>query len=103
MTAFGWMGKILEVDLTRGKVETFSSLPYAEKFLGGRGLASRLYWERAGQVASAFDPANPLICMTGPLVASGVQGATRMSIVAKSPSTLPEGYCYGNMGGFVGP
>ena len=41
--------------------------------------------------------------MTGPLVATGVQGATRLSIVGRSPSTLPEGFCYGNMGGFVGP
>ena len=47
MGPFGWMGKILEVDLGRGKSAAFSSLPYAAKFVGGRGLASRLYWERA--------------------------------------------------------
>jgi aldehyde:ferredoxin oxidoreductase len=100
---FGWMGKILEVDLSSGKISQFSSLPYTDKFLGGRGLASRLYWERTSPELSAFDPENPLIFMTGPLVATGVQGATRLSIVGKSPSTLPEGYCFGNMGGFVGP
>jgi aldehyde:ferredoxin oxidoreductase len=100
---FGWMGKILEVDLSSGKAGEFSSAPYAEKFLGGRGLASRLYWERARPGMAAFDPQNPLIFMTGPLGATGVQGATRLSIVGKSPSTLPEGYCFGNMGGFVGP
>ncbi|MCR4394989.1 MAG: hypothetical protein NUV31_11515, partial [Dehalococcoidales bacterium] len=40
--------------------------------------------------------------MTGPLVATGAQGATRMSVVGKSPMTCPEGFCYGNIGGFFG-
>jgi aldehyde:ferredoxin oxidoreductase len=101
--AFGWMGKILEIDLGSGKTGRFSSLPYAEKFLGGRGLATRLYWERVKATSSAFDPSNPLFLITGPLVGTGVQGATRLSIVGKSPATLPEGFCYGNMGGFAGP
>ena len=47
----------------------------------------------------AFDPQNHLILMTGPLVATGVHGATRMSLIAKSPMTLPEQFCYGNLGG----
>jgi len=40
--------------------------------------------------------------MTGPLVATGAQAASRLSVVGKSPMALPEGYCYGNIGGFFG-
>ncbi len=97
----GWMGKMLHIDLGQKKIASIPTKPYAERFLGGRGIASRLYWETAKPEIKAFDPENPLIFMTGVLVATGVQGATRMSIIGKSPMACPEGYCYGNMGGFV--
>ncbi len=98
----GWMGKILDVDLSRSQITEISTEPYARIYLGGRGIASRIYWETVSPEIGAFDPENRLIFMTGPLVASGAQGATRMSVVGKSPMTFPEGYCYGNMGGFFG-
>jgi aldehyde:ferredoxin oxidoreductase len=98
----GWMGKILTVDLTHSLISEISTEPYAERFLGGRGIASRLYWETVTPDTGAYDPDNRLIFMTGPLIATGAQGATRMSVVGKSPMTFPEGFCYGNIGGFVG-
>jgi aldehyde:ferredoxin oxidoreductase len=98
----GWLGKILHIDLNTSKISEFSTQPYAEKYLGGRGIASRIYWETVKPEISAFDPANHLIFMTGPLVATGAQGATRMSVVGKSPMAYPEKYCYGNIGGFFG-
>jgi aldehyde:ferredoxin oxidoreductase len=97
---YGWMGRILHVDLSSSKITHFATQPYAEKYLGGRGIASRLYWETVSPEIKAFDPANRLIFMTGTLVAVGAQAANRMSVVSKSPMTLPEGYCYGNIGGF---
>lgn len=97
----GWMGKILHVDLSRRKIISLPTEPYKELFLGGRGLASRLYWEIVKPEIGAFDPGNALIFMTGALVATGVLGAARMSIIGKSPMAYPEGYCYGNMGGFI--
>jgi aldehyde:ferredoxin oxidoreductase len=51
----------------------------------------------------AFDPENRLILMSGPLGATGVQGASRFEVVGKSPMLMPEGFCYGNLGGFFGP
>jgi aldehyde:ferredoxin oxidoreductase len=98
----GWMGRILQVDLSNSEIKTIPTQPYVEKFLGGRGIASRIYWETVAPHTGAFDPENPLIFMTGPVVATGAQAANRMAVVAKSPMTLPEGYCYGNIGGFVG-
>ena len=96
----GWMGKILHIDLSDSKVSEIETQPYAEKYLGGRGLASRLYWEKVTPDVKAFDPGNRLIFMTGPLLATGAQGASRMSVSAKSPMAYPEGYCYGSIGGY---
>ncbi len=98
----GWTGKILHVNLSNSEIKQFSTQPYAERYLGGRGIASRIYWETVPPEIEAFDPENRLIFMAGPLVATGVQGASRLSVVGKSPMALPEGYCYGNIGGFVG-
>jgi aldehyde:ferredoxin oxidoreductase len=98
----GWTGKILHVDLSNSKITHFSTQPYADKYLGGRGIASRIYWETVSPEVKAFDPENQLIFMTGPLVATGAQGATRLVVVGKSPMTYPEGFCFGNIGGFIG-
>jgi aldehyde:ferredoxin oxidoreductase len=98
----GWMGKILHVDLSKSEITQFATQPYAEKYLGGRGIGARIYWEKVKPETRAFDPENCLIFMTGPLVATGAQGATQLSVVGKSPMTLPEGYCYGSFGGYVG-
>jgi aldehyde:ferredoxin oxidoreductase len=100
---FGWWGKILKVDLSSEIITEIDTHPYADRFLGGRGIATRLYWEHVPATATAFDPENHLIFMTGPLTATGVQGASRFEVVGKSPMLMPEGFCYGNMGGFWGP
>jgi len=97
---YGWMGKILHVNLNNSEVKTTSTQQYTEQYLGGRGIASRIYWETVAPEIKAFDPENRLIFMTGPIVATGAQAANRMSVIGKSPMTLPEGYCYGNIGGF---
>lgn len=100
---YGWMGKILHVNLNKLEVSHFPTQRYADLYLGGRGIASGIYWETVAPEISAFDPENRLIFMTGTMVATGVQGATRLSVVSKSPMAFPEGYCYGNIGGFIGP
>jgi aldehyde:ferredoxin oxidoreductase len=79
------------------------TMPYADRFLGGRGIATRIYWEEVLPGTGAFDPENRLIFMTGPLVATGTQGAARCMVIGKSPMLMPEGFCYGNIGSFFGP
>jgi aldehyde:ferredoxin oxidoreductase len=98
----GWCGKILKVDLSSGRTSTMDTMPYADRFLGGRGIATRIYWEEVPPSTGAFDPENRLIFMTGPLVATGTQGAARCMVIGKSPMLMPEGFCYGNIGSFFG-
>ena len=100
---YGWCGKILKVDLSLGKIMELDTMAYADRFLGGRGVATRIYWDEVGPDVGAFDPENRLILMTGPLAATGAQAASRFEVVGKSPMTLPEGFCYGNLGGYFGP
>ncbi len=100
---YGWCGKILKVDLTDSRISELNTRDYADRFLGGRGIATRIYWEAVASHTRAFDPQNCLILMNGPLGATGAQGASRFVVAGKSPMLLPEGFCYGNLGGFFGP
>jgi aldehyde:ferredoxin oxidoreductase len=100
MCMYGWMGKILHINLNNSEIKTIATQPYAERYIGGRGIASRIYWETVTPETKAFDPENLLIFMTGPMVATGAQAATRLAVIGKSPMTIPEGYCYGNLGGY---
>ena len=72
---YGWYGKILKVDLTDSRIFELQTMNYADRFLGGRGIATKIYWEEVGSHVGAFDPENCLILMSGPLGAAGAQGA----------------------------
>jgi aldehyde:ferredoxin oxidoreductase len=99
----GWCGRILKIDLSTHGISELETMAYAGRFLGGRGIATRVYWEEVQPEVGAYDPRNCLILMTGPLGATGAQGASRLVVAGKSPMTLPEGFCYGNLGGYFGP
>jgi aldehyde:ferredoxin oxidoreductase len=45
MDAFGHAGRILRVDLSCRRIDTLPTSDYADRFLGGRGIATRLYWD----------------------------------------------------------
>ena len=91
------------MDLSNRKITELETKDYSDRFLGGRGVASGIYREEVRPAVGAFDPENCLIFMTGPLGATGVQGASRFVVVGKSPMLLPERFCYGNLGGYFGP
>ncbi|HTY82169.1 MAG TPA: aldehyde ferredoxin oxidoreductase N-terminal domain-containing protein [Dehalococcoidales bacterium] len=99
---YGIVGKMLRINLSSSKISTFSTEPYSEHYLGGRGIASRLYWEEVPPGTKPFDAANKLIFANGPLVGTGAQAATVMAVAGVSPSAYPEGYCYGFFAGWVG-
>jgi aldehyde:ferredoxin oxidoreductase len=67
----GWVGKTLQVDLSTPEIAQFPTKPYADKYLGGRGIGAGLYWEKVGPETGAFDPENCLIFMTEPILATG--------------------------------
>lgn len=101
-TSFGWAGKMLRVNLTDSQISYVTTLDYASRFIGGRGIASRLYWELIDNRVKAFDPENHLFIMNGPLGGIRATAASRLVIAGKSPLPFPEQYACGNLGGQFG-
>jgi aldehyde:ferredoxin oxidoreductase len=99
MTKFGYAGKILRVNLSNNQVTETSTFDYADRFLGGRGLAAKIYWDEVQPETGAFDEENRLIFALGPMAGVSPLGASRWGVFGKSPLTTPDKFCYGNLGG----
>ena len=100
MATFGYTGEILTLDLSSGSTAEISTLDYAGSFLGGRGIAAKIYWDEVPPAANAFDAENRLVFVTGPLAGvPGLNGGSRWQVCGKSPAPTPEQFCYGNLGG----
>jgi aldehyde:ferredoxin oxidoreductase len=96
----GYAGNILKVDLSHSKREIIPTEMYHDRFVGGRGIASRIYWDNVRPESKAFDPENMLIFMTGPATATTGFCGSRSQICGKSP--LHDRFCYSNLGGSFG-
>ncbi|MCX7903901.1 MAG: aldehyde ferredoxin oxidoreductase family protein [Caloramator sp.] len=98
---FGYAGKILRVDLTSGtyKVEALN-LDLAKKYIGGRGLASKIFFDEVDPNVEPFSPENKLIIATGPLSGTPVPTGGRYVVVTKSP--LTGAIACSNSGGYFG-
>ncbi|MFH1114332.1 MAG: aldehyde ferredoxin oxidoreductase family protein [Pseudomonadota bacterium] len=84
----GFMGKVLRVNLTEGRVAE-EALPRedARAFLGGNGLATKYLFDELAGGVDPFGPENKLIYMAGPLTGTVSPSSGRFSAVAKSPLT----------------
>uniref|UniRef100_C6DYB1 Aldehyde ferredoxin oxidoreductase n=1 Tax=Geobacter sp. (strain M21) TaxID=443144 RepID=C6DYB1_GEOSM len=109
----GYHGKILNIDLSTGKIET---LPVPaedfDKFVGGQGLGMKILWDRLKKPGvDPLSPDNLLMFMPGPFSGLPVPSSSRTCVVTKSPITSPlksdhthpSTVTYSNMGGFFGP
>jgi aldehyde:ferredoxin oxidoreductase len=84
----GYAGRILEVDLTQGKVERTSlDWEWASKYIGGKGFAARYLYDHLPQGCDSFGPENLLIFAAGPLTGTLVPGSGRCIVSTKSPAT----------------
>ena len=99
MEHHGYAGKILLVDLNQRNFMEISSEPYVDKFVGGRGLLVKLFWDLVPADADAFDPRNALICASGPVTGFTGLAGCRWVIGGKSPARDPQMFSYGNLGG----
>jgi len=102
MTAFGWSGSILRVNLTDRKITTEPlSKDLSLGFIGGRGINSKILFDETGPETNPFGPDNRLIIGTGPVTGTPVPTSGRFTVTAKSPLTGILGDS--NAGGFFGP
>jgi aldehyde:ferredoxin oxidoreductase len=82
----GWTGKLLHVDLTKGRCHR-EEIPQAllHAYLGGRGLGVRLM--RDYFQLDPFHPDMPLIFAVGPLCGTASPTSARLAAVSRSPLT----------------
>lgn len=84
----GYNGKILRVNLTE---KTFKNevlnLDDAQKYIGGRGLGTKILLDEINPAIDALSSENKLIFITGPLSGTPVPTGGRYMVVTKSPLT----------------
>ena len=89
MPPLGYMGKILEVDLTSGQIDTRAlTQELADTWIGGSGLGAHLLAEHPESAkADPLSPENVLIFGTGPFNGTAVPLSNRLQVITKSPLT----------------
>jgi aldehyde:ferredoxin oxidoreductase len=99
---FGFMGKILRVNLGTGKISIESlERKILEAFLGGRGLGAKILYDELKPGVDPLGPENKLVFMTGPATGTPIPTANRTALIFKSPLT---GYiAHSTAGGHFGP
>ncbi|MBM4400488.1 MAG: aldehyde ferredoxin oxidoreductase family protein [Crenarchaeota archaeon] len=94
---FGWNGVFLQVDLSRNKAVAESyNASLALNFLGGRGFAAKILWDKLKPGTDPLSPDNKLVFAAGPLTGIGLPNSGKFVVAAKSP--LTGGYGDGNIG-----
>ncbi len=97
----GYLGKLLVVDLTSGKIEDEPlNEGYVQQFIGGSGLACRYLYDSLDPDTSPLNPVSPLFLVTGPLTGTRAPVCGRHVVCARSP--LTGIWCESHVGGFVG-
>ncbi len=83
------MGKILEVDLSTGKISEVELPPedILRKFLGGSGLGLWLLYHKCPPGISALDAENPMIFLNGLLVGTNAPAPNNLTLTTKNADT----------------
>lgn len=100
--SFGYAGKIARINLTNSTVELIPTSNYVPKYIGGRSVCNKIFWDEVPPGVKAFDPENKLIFMTGPTTATGIPTGGRSVFTGISPNSLPEQYAWSGIGGWFG-
>jgi aldehyde:ferredoxin oxidoreductase len=98
---YGWMGQILKINVSDGRVETEPTEAYVDDYLGGRGIGVRLVYDLLKPGTDALSPDNPLIFSMGPLSGTAMPSSGRTDVTALSP--LSNLRAKSNFGGYWGP
>ena len=84
----GYANCILRVNLSGGKIKKEPlDESLAKAFLGGRGVALKLFCDEVPPGIDPLGEQNKLVFMTGPLTGTAAPTAGRYDVVAKSPLT----------------
>jgi len=98
---FGYMGKVLDIDLTDGSVRTYKlDEKLLRRFIGGKGLGAKLLMECLRPGVDPLSPDNVIILATGPLTGTAMPTSGRFVVITKSPLTgiFTDAYAGGSAG-----
>lgn len=100
--AGGYVGKLLYVDLSSGKIaEEIHDDKFYQDYLGGYGIGARVLFTRQKAGVNALGPDNFLGFVPGLLTGTPALFGSRYTVVGKSP--LTGGWGDANSGGDLGP
>ena len=99
--AFGYIGRILRVDLSRERISVESPDDvFYRRYIGGEGFVAYFLLKELRSGIDPLGPENKLIFAAGPLTGTSVAGSGRNSVGAKSP--LTGGFGEAEVGGYWG-
>ncbi|RLB34821.1 MAG: aldehyde ferredoxin oxidoreductase [Deltaproteobacteria bacterium] len=85
---FGYMGKVLRVNLADGSFSEQDVDPgMAQNYIGGAGFISRTLYDEVPAKTDPLGPENRLIFMTGPVTGTRFPTSGRFTVGTKSPLT----------------
>ena len=100
--ALGYIGKILQVDLTNRKIEVEEKDDiFYRSHLGGRGIGYHYLLKSVPPGIDPFSPENRIVFATGVMTGAPIAASNRFSVIGKSPLTGTAGES--EAAGFFGP
>ena len=85
---YGYNGRVLVVDLTHQESHWLPlDTDVLRRFIGGTGLGAFLLYTLCPPGIDPYDPSNPLIFVTSPLVGSRLTTSSKFAVLTKSPLT----------------
>lgn len=80
--------KIARINLTTGEIKVEKlDLEMAHKFIGGRGLGTKILYDEGVATCDPLSPDNKLVYITGPMTGTNSPSSGRYMVVTKSPLT----------------
>lgn len=97
----GYMGRVLQINLSTGDVTDY---PWTDKdrelYIGGKTMAAKILYDTLTGRENAYSEETPLIISTGPLTGTGAPSSSRFNISSLSPQTgfISSSNCGGTFG-----
>jgi aldehyde:ferredoxin oxidoreductase len=83
---YGYNGKVLRINLKTKSIKTEElNMEDAKKFIGGRGLGTKIMMDEVDPKVDPLSPENKLLIVTGPMTGNPVATGGRYMVVTKSP------------------
>ncbi len=99
---YGWVGKILRINLTDKKVSVENlNEEDLKKYIGARGLGTKIMCDEVKPEVDPLSAENKIIFATGPLTGTYATSGGRYDVVTKGP--LTGTIAASNSGGYFGP